>query len=188
MTDLSCDAARDLLAREAGEGITAEEFARLDAHREACAACGAALRREDPLAAFASLRDRRPEPGLWLGFWDGIRTAIVDNVPVRDDVPVRDEVPVRGETPARGLRRPALAVAAAAAWVLLLGAGAWLGMRELAAPSPSVPAVVRLEAAPTVATVESIGSASARIYDMQVIDEDNRVTELVMIFDEGIDL
>ncbi|MGD8376594.1 MAG: hypothetical protein PVF68_10685 [Acidobacteriota bacterium] len=176
MTDLSCDTARDLLAREAGEGITAAEFARLDAHREACAACAAALRGEDPLALFAALRDRRPVPGLWLGFWDGIRTAIAD------------QAPVRGNAPVRGVRRPALAVAAAAAWVLLLGAGAWLGMREIAAPSPSVPAVVRLEAAPTVATVESIGSASARIYDMRVIDEDNRVTELVMIFDEGIDL
>jgi hypothetical protein len=45
-----------------------------------------------------------------------------------------------------------------------------------------------LASAPTVATVEHIASSSARIYDMQVIDAQNRVTELVMIFDEGIDL
>ena len=40
----------------------------------------------------------------------------------------------------------------------------------------------------TLPTVESIRSEDATVYEMKVFGEGDQVTQLVMIFDEGIDL
>ena len=167
---IQCDEFRDLLDREAAGDGTAAEFERLEQHREGCDACAVRRSAADPLAMFANLAER--QPSSWPGLWEGIR----------------DEVET---TPGWSRLHPAYGLAAAAALVLALGLGALLGTGSLQTPGRwDAPVFVELPlaSAPTVATVEHIVSPSARIYDMQVIDAENRVTELVMIFDEGIDL
>ena len=167
---IQCQEFRDLLDREGAGDLTGAEFERLEQHREGCDPCAAIQSAADPLAMFATLAERQPES--WPGLWEGIR----------------DEVQ---RTPGWSRLHPAYGLAAAAALVLALGLAALLGTGPPGAPgSRSAPVLVALPfaSAPTVATVEHIVSPSARIYDMQVIDAENRVTELVMIFDEGIDL
>ena len=165
-----CEKFRDLRTRI--DALTAREFAALDRHRDACDACALQDPGQDSLAMFAVLRDRRPDAVVWSGLWPRVREGIA----------APNRLPGWAGP---SLLRPAYRVAAAVALVIGLGLLA-LGWLEppAAPPLPAVPAVP----GPAVATVESIGSPGARVYDMRVIGEDDQVTELVLIFDEEIDL
>ena len=171
-----CAAFEALARREARGEISAREFAALDEHREACPRCAAAMRRADPLAAFRVLAaEERPE-AAWTGLWEGVRAGI------------RAEGSLGlGE----GLRlvRPSSRVAAAAVLVVGLGIAA-LAVPRLAPPAAPVAAAPERPFVPAALhpTVESIESPGARIYEVKLFAENERVTEVVMIVDQGIDL
>ncbi len=171
----SCDEFRRLRARE--HELRAREFAELDRHVEGCPACSAHHRREDPLALFRAVAERPREPESWAGLWKGVRTAV--------------EEAGRLGTP---LLRPAYSAALAA--LLILGAGLLaIGMLDLQAP-PAPPVTATAEpfgadvpaATAPLPTVESIRSPGARIVDLSLIGEGERVTKLVLIVDEEINL
>jgi hypothetical protein len=171
-----CAAFEALAEREARGEISAREFAALDEHRETCSRCAAAMRRTDPLAAFRVLAAEERPAASWAGLWEGVRAGIH----------------AEGSLGlAEGLRlvRPSSRVAAAA--VLVVG----LGIAALAVPrlAPSTVPVATVPDHPVVPavlhpTVESIESPGARIYEVKLFGENERVTEVVMIVDQGMEL
>ena len=169
-----CEKFRDLHTRL--DALSAREFAALDRHRDTCDACALQDPGEDSLAMFAELRHRRPDPVVWTGLWEGVREGLREGIAAPDRLP--------GST-GLSLLHPAYRVAAAVALVIGLGLLALGWMEPPVAPRvPPTPAAP----GPAVATVESIRSPHARLYDMRVIGEDDQGTELVLIFDEEIDL
>jgi len=180
---LGCDDASMLARRELEGRLTAREFASLDRHRGRCAVCGARGRAADPLALLERLREEPEPPDRWAGLWDGIRAGVHEEGRLGP-----------GET--LWLLRPAYRMAAAAAVVIGMGLAAVAALRFPGPARPDQPAPslsadlppAAGEAASFLPTVESIGSAEARVYDMKVFGADGQVTELVLIFDAGIDL
>jgi hypothetical protein len=151
--------------------LEAGEFARFDDHRESCAECATAFRAVDPLGLFSALAEDRPSPEIAAALEAGLREGIA-----RAD---------------RRSRRTAVGLGVAAALVLMAGVTA-LGIlpgpeagssREVGGPATLEP-MAQIQAP----TVESIDSPDARVYEMKVFGEGDRVTQLVLIFDEGIEL
>ena len=177
MTKRSCDEARRLMEREQDGRIDAGGFADLDRHLESCAGCSAQREQRDPLAMFRLLSSEVAEEGAWAGLWDGVRAGMQE----RGQLGLREGL---------YLPRPVYLVAMAAALVLGVGLVALVGLgpdpdagADLFSAGPLFPA-----GSPAVATVESIDSRGARVYEMNVVGDGKQVTQLVMIFDEEIDL
>jgi anti-sigma factor RsiW len=173
---IDCAAFRSLAKREAKGQVSAREFAALDRHRERCARCAAAMRQDDSLAAFRALAAEERPAAAWAGLWEGVRAGI------------RAEGSLGlGE----GLRllSPTSRVAAAALLVVGLAVAA-LAVPRLKPQLPPVAAAPDRPVLPAVLhpTVESIQSPGARIYEVKLFGENERVTEVVMIVDQGIEL
>lgn len=174
----ACEGFRKLHERDASGELTARQFARLDRHREACPACLALARGADPLQVFQALaRESRDE-----GFWTGTNRALRAGI--------REEGRL-GPAESLLLLRPAYRVALAAMLVLALGLVAGVLSPSLEVPTEEPPAAVVTGMAAgevMVPTVESIQSENATVYEMKVFGEDDQVIQVVMIFDDGIDL
>lgn len=170
----TCDDVRLLIERDAAGELTRREFLQLDRHLEGCPSCAARRRRLDPLGAFVALRGRRPADPEWAGLWEGVRAGVQGGARLG----LRERL---------ALLRPAWRLAAAAALVVTLG----LVALRVAGPAGTAPR--DLPALPAgdgaaLATVESIGSPRARVCDLKVYGEGDQVAEVVLIFDEEIDL
>lgn len=173
---MNCAEFAALAAREARGEVSAREFAALDRHRESCARCADAMRESDPLALFRGLATEERPAAAFAGLWEGVRAGI------------RTEGSLGlGE----GLRlvRPSSRVAAAAVLVLGLAIAA-LAVPRLTPQAPPVASAPERPVFPAVLhpTVESIQSPGARIYEVKLFGENERVTEVVMIVDQGIEL
>jgi hypothetical protein len=140
----------------------------------------------DPSRLFALLRGRSPEPAPdWESFWERAQQKR------RQDL---------------AARRPRRGWVAAAACGIILGAVVWL-LRPAGGRPPSVsvdagspaalsgagpgaggelPAVVPAVSAPP--TLESIASPDARVVDFKIFGGEDQVTEVILIFDKGIEL
>jgi hypothetical protein len=181
----ACDRFRALAAHEAAGTLTARQFAGLDAHRESCPGCAAEAREGEPLRLFRALRDETREPAFWAGFDHALRAGMQEEGHL-------------GFAESLQLLRPAYRVALAAVLVLGLGLTAGLLAPEFQRQAvPDLDGSARLvqlqdtslpEGEVLPPTVESIRSDEATVYEMKVFGEGNEVTQLVMIFDEGIDL
>jgi hypothetical protein len=177
-----CSEFRRLHRREVAGELSGRDFRRLDRHRAACAGCAELARQEDPLALFRPLAADRRDEAFWVGLNEAIRAGI------------REEGRLGpGET--LRLLRPAYRVALAAVLVVIVGALALVLPPALEGPgggeATGAPEVLFTGSAPgavTLPTVESIRSPEATVYEMKVFGEGEQVAELVMIFDEGIDL
>ena len=173
---IDCAALGTLAKREARGEISAQEFAALDHHREACSRCAGAMHRTDPLAMFGRLSEEERPAAAWTGLWEGVRAGIR----AEGSLGLRE-----------GLRlvRPSSRVAAAAVLVVGLAIAA-LAVPRLAPQSPSEAAVPDRPVLPAALhpTVESIESPGARIYEVKLFGENERITEVVMIVDQGIEL
>jgi len=164
-------------AVDPGEPLSAA----MAAHLAACRRCrGRAA--ADPSRLFALLRQTSPEAGpAWEPFWAAT-----------------------GERAARRSRerraRRAWAAVSAAALVLVgalwllrggvpgltpLGAGHPVNARRLETLPEAAPGVVAASAPPT---LESIASPGARVVNFKIFGREDKVTEVILIFDEGIDL
>lgn len=145
-------------------------------HLASCARCRA-LAAEDPSRLFAALRGVSPEPAP---AWERMRGAIA--------------AAPAGAQIARRTRR---AWGAAAAAAILLAGALWLLRPGLVGPRPGAggespaPAGEEVEGvahAASLPTLESIASPGARVVDFKIFGERDEVTEVILIFDEGIDL
>lgn len=173
-----CAPFRRLMEIEAAGELTRRQFARLDQHRERCAECADLARAADPLRLFRRLAGDRREPEFWTGMNRGLRAAL------------REEGRLSPSESFR-LLRPIYRVAAAAVLVLTAGILALVLAPDLQPPLPAdvgIGQVLGPTAETLDPTVELIRSPEATVYEMKVFGEGDRVTELVMIFDEGIEL
>jgi len=174
---IDCAAFGRLAKLEARGEISAQEFAALDHHREGCERCARSMRSTDPLALFKGLAAEERPAASWAGLWEGVRAGI------------RSEGSLGlGE----GLRlvRPSSRVAAAALLIVGLAVAA-LAVPRLTPQAPPVAAVPDSPVLPALVlhpTVESIQSPGARVYEVKLFGENERVTEVVMIVDQGIEL
>jgi hypothetical protein len=131
-------------------------------HVSTCAACRARLAAEDPSRLFSLLALGAPPPAVLERLSRGVGEAVA--APAESD----------------RRRRVAAVLAASLAAAALLGGVLWRqspGGTEVArsAASPPGPAIP--------ATVEADASAAAHVIDLSIGD-----TQLIMIFDEGLDL
>jgi len=139
-------------------------------HLRECAGCRTHLG-SDPSRLFASLRGVAAEPApAWEGFWKEAEARVLR---------------------AAQARRSRRAWSAAAAAVLLLIGSVWLLRPGALAPPPDA----RLAAGPAAAgastplpTLEAIASPGARVVDFKIFGHQDQFTEVILIFDEGIDL
>ena len=170
----ACEGFRKLHELEAAGTLTARQFVRLDRHREACPSCLTQAQRADPLRLFQALAQEGRDDAFWTGLNGALRAGIEE-----------------GRREQGLLLRPAYRVALAAVLVLALGWMAGVLSPSLEVPPEEPPAVVVTGVAPgevTLPTVEFIQSENATIYEMMVFGEEDQVIEVVMIFDDGIDL
>lgn len=179
----ACAGFERLMRLEASGNLTARQFARLDRHREACAACSARLAEQDPLDLFHRLVEAAPAAEWRAGMWEGIRAGIQEEGRLELGESFR-------------LLRPAYQVGLAAVLALAVGLVALWAPPVVRSPGPTREVSGRMQrtglpgdsAEVPLPTVESISSPGARIYEMKVFGEGDRVSELVLIFDESIDL
>ncbi len=174
----ACRPFQKLLDLEASAGLSAREFAQLDRHRESCPECAERFRTADSLHLFQRLADDSRKPEFWSG-WDlGLRTAMQEEGRLSLAESFR-------------LLRPVYRVGMAAVVVLVAGVVALIVPPVLDVPAP---AEIRLGAIAAPGgqtlepTVEMIRSPKATVYEMKVFGDGDQVTQLVMIFDEGIEL
>ena len=152
----------------------------LAAHLESCPRCRERLA-ADPSRLFALLRGRSPDPPP---SWEEVRAAL----------PARPAA--RG-----GARLAPWTWAAASAAALALGLGLWLGrpgrlepelprLESRAADPGGTPGFAGGDAVPASAppTLESIVSPAARVVEFKFFGRQDQVTEVILIFDEGIEL
>ncbi len=171
----ACEGFRKLHELEVAGELTARQFVRLDRHREACPSCLTLAQHGDPLRLFQALAQESRDDGFWMGVNRALRAGMKEG---------------GRPGPAQGLLlRPAYRVALAA--VLVLGLMAGVLWPSLEVPPADPPAVVVTGVAPgevMLPTVEFIQSEDATIYEMKVFGEENQVIQVVMIFDDGIEL
>ncbi len=170
----ACEGFRKLHELEAAGELTARQFVRLDRHREACPSCLTLAQHADPLRLFQALAQESRDDGFWTGLNRALRADI------------REEGRALGLLP-----RPAYRVALVAVLVLALGLVAGVLSPSLEVPPAEPPAVVETGVAPRevmLPTVEFIQSEDAMVYEMTVFGEQDQVIQVVMIFDDGIDL
>jgi len=179
----TCEEVRRLRAREAVGLLTAREFAALDRHTESCSACAERHRQDDPLALFQALAAERQPASFWAGLWSGVRVGVQEEGSL-------------GPLEGLSLLRPSYRAALAALLILGVGLLALVtfelpGTEEPRLSAEVVPASALGPLTPgavQMPTVESIESPGARIYDLKLFGEGDEVTELVLIFDEEIEL
>lgn len=172
----ACERFRKLHELEAAGELTARQFVRLDRHREACSSCLTLAQHADPLRLFQALAQDRRDDEFWTGLNRALRVGITEEGRLR---------------PPQGLLRPAYRVALVAVLVLALGLMAGLLSPSLEVPPADPPAVLVTDVAPgevMLPTVEFIQSEDATVYEMTVFGEDDQVIQVVMIFDDGIEL
>lgn len=171
----ACERFRKLHELEAAGELTARQFVRLDRHREACPSCLTLAQHADPLRLFQALAQERRDDEFWMGLNRSLRAGIAEE----------------RLQPPQGLLLPAYRVALAAVLVLGLGLMAVVLSPSLEAPPADPPAVLVTDVAPgevRLPTVEFIQSEAATVYEMTVFGENDRVIQVVMIFDDGIEL
>ncbi len=169
----ACERFRKLHELEAAGELTARQFVRLDRHREACPSCLTLAQHADPLRLFQALAQESRDDAFWAGSNRALRAGIAE------------------EGRPGLLLRPAYRVALAAVLVLALGWMAGVLAPSLEVPPAQPPAVMVTGVAPgevMLPTVESIRSESATVYEMKVFGEQDQVIQVVIIFDDGIDL
>jgi hypothetical protein len=174
----ACEGFRNLHELEQSGELTARQFARLDRHREACSSCLALARQADPLGLFRVLSQESRDDVFWTGTNRALRAGI------------REEGRL-GPAESLLLLRPAYRVALAAVLVLALGLVAGVLSPSLEVPPAEAPEAMLAGGAPgevMLPTVESIQSEDATVYEMKVFGEEDQVIQVVMIFDDGIDL
>jgi hypothetical protein len=164
-------------AVDPGEPLSAA----MAAHLAACRRCrGRAA--ADPSRLFALLRQTSPEAGpAWEPFWAS--TAVRAARRSRE----------RRARRAWAAASAAALVLAGALWLLRggapgvapLGAAHPVNARRLETPPEAAPGVVAASALPT---LESIASPGARVVNFKIFGQEDKVTEVILIFDEGIDL
>jgi len=173
-----CEGFRELHELETSGELTRRQFVRLDRHREACLSCQAQSQQTEPLRLFQVLAQDGRDDGFWLGTNRALRAGISQEGRL-------------GPSESLMLLRPVYRVALAAVLVLALGVVAMTLSPSLELAPPESPALVVMGTAPeevTLPTVESIQSEDARIYEMKVFGEEEQVIQVVMIFDDGIEL
>ncbi len=173
----ACEGFRQLHELEAAGELTARQFVRLDRHREACPSCLTRAQHADPLRLFQVLAQESRDESFWTGLNRALRAGMKEG---------------GRPGPAQGLLlRPAYRVALAAVLVLALGLMAGVLSPSLEVPPVEPPAVTVTGVAPgevTLPTVEFIQSEGATVYEMTVFGEEDQVIQVVMIFDDGIEL
>ena len=156
------------------------EEKRIEHHLVGCTTCWERFRQDDPALRLAAGTPPPRSDEFWNDFWPGIRAAIEagDTAAARRrtvwSLPVRAAAAV-----------VAVGALAAAIWLLAPGdpAPRVAGAGSVAArPSgPARPASQR-------PTVESYPSARSRVHHFILEETDGAQTEIILIFDESIDL
>lgn len=146
-------------------------------HLAACERCRVRAA-SDPSRLFAVLRGVAPEPApAWQPFWASVSAGGAE----------RER--------ARRARRAWVAASAAALlvagalWLMrpgLLGPARRLETAALPAPAPAGAGAVLPASAPP--TLEAITSPAARVVELKIFGEQDQVTEIILIIDEGIEL
>lgn len=153
-------------------------------HLSGCPLCRR-VSASEPARLFSILRGSSPEPApAWDLFWQQAQARRASEAAERGTP--RQQVARRG--------------AVAAACTLILAASVWFlrapapaggpGSRELAAEIPAAPesGAEPSVVAASLPTLESIASPAARVVDFKIFGASDQVTEVILIFDEGIDL
>ena len=165
-------------------------------HIHGCSACHRMVTERDPLQFFAPLADQeraQTDPAAWDGFYDAIRDGIALDTGRR-----------------QATRRRAWLSAAAAAVILLIGAGlaaSYLLVNRdkpaIVQTEPSAPSAMQASLIPgpmpqTVERVTGTGVGEVQIYTMNYYQDDaaagsvaqgtGQTAELVLIVDAGIEL
>lgn len=184
-----CDRVRAYLDSYIEGQVPPPEARAIALHFQRCGECYRRVVDRDPLKIFAPLSEEDRGEEFWAGFWPALRAEI------------RKPAPRPGPL-GRLLPHPAAAWAAAAALILLAAlafVGPWrppgggdssgrVSLRpipgEAGAEFPAAPG----GALPALPTVEEVRSPTARVLTMQLIGEDQSVTEVVLIVDEAIEL
>lgn len=179
---MNCAAVRALQDPYLGGGLAPALERRIDRHLVRCPDCWSRFEAADPSRLFRALEAPPLPDSFWVGFWPRVLEAIR---PDRDAFPFR--IP---------RLRPA-ALLAAGVLLAVLVAGGWLlgpgrsGRRPEAArggpASPSGPGSLR-PAAHGLPTIDSPSGPDARIYRFEVRANGDLPTEVILIFDERIDL
>jgi len=180
---MSCDRFREWKDPYLEGTLPPRRERKLDRHLVRCGACWEWFQQGDPVLGFSSLAS----PDRSEAFWRGWMPAL------------REEIERRGRTPARPGRRPALAYwVAVPAGLLLVLIGGWLLFRTDRFPGGSparverpigraVPETVRPAGYP-LPTLETTPSPDATVYTWHLEGRDEPPTEVILIFDESIDL
>jgi predicted anti-sigma-YlaC factor YlaD len=177
---MTCARIRRLADRYFADGLTSREQRKIDRHLIRCPECWDWFDAADPVRIFRNLAPPAGDDRFWADFWPRIRSDI--------------EAPA---APAWVLGwRPAAAVAAGLLTVAIV-VGGWALLRDTATTGEVPTAarsvdravsstLVRHTAAPP--TVESLPSADSRVFEFQLQEPSGPPTEVILIFDESIDL
>lgn len=179
---MDCERVRSISEPFLRGATTPRQDRRLERHLAECPACREWFGAADPIRIFDNLRPQARDDRFWSDFWPRVREGI--------------------ETPAAAPGwwslgwRPLAAVAAGVASVAI-GVGLWSLFRTTK-PEP-IPLAIRptavqertagvRPAAGPPPTVETYPSAKTRVFNFRLEEPSGPPTEVILIFDESIDL
>ena len=158
---------------------------RCDRHLDRCDDCRKRIAQVDPLRIFRQLESSAHsahDEKFWERFWTGIRAEI--------------EKPSSRDTFWGFARHPVPALASAFMAVLLIGGWFLLSRPSLPEqPTRRAGSILRenqgstvLKASTGLPTIDSLSSPNARVYNFLIEEAGEPPTEVILIFDESIDL
>jgi hypothetical protein len=178
---MNCQQARGFAGRFFGGELTSREERKLDRHVAGCSDCRSWFGAADPIRIFRNLQSPARDGHFWADFWPRVRADI--------------------EAPSATWWslgwRPAAAIATGVLSVAIL-IGVWNLVRNGSTPveapvaerptsAAESPAMVRRTSAPP-PTVETYPSSDSRVFNFRLEEPAGPPTEVILIFDESIDL
>jgi anti-sigma factor RsiW len=179
---MNCQQARHLADRFFRGELNSREERNLDRHVAGCSECRTWFGAADPIRMFRNLESPARDGQFWADFWPRVRADI--------------EAPSVPATWWSLGWRPAAAIATGVLSVAIL-IGVWNLVRDGSTPAevplagrpasgPESSPMVRRTSAPP--TVESYPSADSRVFSFRLEEASGPPTEVILIFDESIDL